>query len=223
MLGAMAPDVAYALDGSRLPVWPFSHQWHWLIGWSLPLVLAGTWIVRRAAPVIATHLPPAGPLALRVAVALPGAADRGVSHPAGAVGPSGAGVERVDDDLVRVVVETVDRQGSCPDCAGELLDVLGDVAAWSLVAPGSGADAGSCAMNVTTRAWSSPTPTYRRPAQVTASSAALGRSAGWRARLHRTTSSMAGGRPDKSGSADCTRRNHSWPPGLPNGCTPPAR
>lgn len=65
VIGAMAPDLAYALDGSGLPVWPFSHQLPGLVGWSLPIVLAGTWTVRRAAPVVAAHLPSAGPLALR--------------------------------------------------------------------------------------------------------------------------------------------------------------
>lgn len=65
VLGAMAPDLAYALDGSGLPVWPLSHQWPGLIGWSLPLVLAGTWIVHRAAPIIAAHLPTGGQFALR--------------------------------------------------------------------------------------------------------------------------------------------------------------
>ena len=64
VLGAMTPDLAYALDGSGLPVWPFSHELLGLIGWNLPIVLAGTWIVRRAAPVVAAHLPPMGPLAV---------------------------------------------------------------------------------------------------------------------------------------------------------------
>ena len=65
VLGAMAPDLAYALDGSGLPVWPFSHQLAGLVGWSLPVAFAATWMVRWAAPVVATHLMPAGPLALR--------------------------------------------------------------------------------------------------------------------------------------------------------------
>lgn len=65
VLGAITPDLAYALDGSGLPVWPLSHQPLGLIGWSLPLVLAGAWAARRAAPVVAAHLPPAGLLALR--------------------------------------------------------------------------------------------------------------------------------------------------------------
>jgi hypothetical protein len=64
VIGAIAPDLAYALDGSGLPVWPFSHQLPGLIGWSLPIVLLGTWTVRRVAPVVAIHLPLAGPLCL---------------------------------------------------------------------------------------------------------------------------------------------------------------
>lgn len=65
VVGSMAPDFAYVLDGSGLPVWPFSHQPAGLVGWSLPITLAGTWVVRRTAPVIATHLPSGGWLALR--------------------------------------------------------------------------------------------------------------------------------------------------------------
>jgi hypothetical protein len=65
VLGSMAPDFAYVLDGSGLPVWPFSHQLWGLFGWCLPVALAGTWAVRRAAPVIAVHLPSGGRLALR--------------------------------------------------------------------------------------------------------------------------------------------------------------
>jgi hypothetical protein len=61
----MAPDAAYVLDGSGLPVWPFSHEIPGLIGWCLPLTLLGTWILRRAAPTVAAHLPTAGSFALR--------------------------------------------------------------------------------------------------------------------------------------------------------------
>jgi len=64
-LGSMAPDLAYVLDGSGLPVWPFSHQLVGLVGWCLPIAWAGTWTVRRAAPIIAVHLPAGGALALR--------------------------------------------------------------------------------------------------------------------------------------------------------------
>ena len=64
-VGSTAPDLAYPLDGSGLPVWPLSHQWHGLILWCLPVTLAATWLIRRAAPVLADHLPPCGPFALR--------------------------------------------------------------------------------------------------------------------------------------------------------------
>lgn len=65
VVGSMAPDLAYVLDGSGLPVWPFSHQVLGLLGWCLPLTLVLAWLIRRAAPVVAAHLPPAGPFALR--------------------------------------------------------------------------------------------------------------------------------------------------------------
>lgn len=61
----MAPDAAYVLDGSGLPVWPFSHEPLGLLGWCLPLTLAGAWLVRRAAPAVAAHLPTGGSFALR--------------------------------------------------------------------------------------------------------------------------------------------------------------
>lgn len=59
-VGSAAPDVAYAFDGSGLPVWPFSHEPLGLLGWCLPVTLALAWLLRRAAPVVAAHLPPAG-------------------------------------------------------------------------------------------------------------------------------------------------------------------
>lgn len=64
-LGSMAPDAAYVLDGSGLPVWPFSHEPLGLIGWCLPLTVLGTWMLRRATPTIAVHLPNGGSFALR--------------------------------------------------------------------------------------------------------------------------------------------------------------
>lgn len=63
--GAAAPDLAYLLDGSGLPVWPFSHQWLGLVGWCLPVTVVLAWILRRAAPIVAAHLPTGGRLALR--------------------------------------------------------------------------------------------------------------------------------------------------------------
>jgi hypothetical protein len=61
----MAPDAAYLLDGSGLPVWPFSHEPLGLVGWCLPLTLIGTRVVRSAAPTIVVHLPNGGSFALR--------------------------------------------------------------------------------------------------------------------------------------------------------------
>jgi hypothetical protein len=57
--------MAYLVDGSGLPVWPLSHQLHGLIIFCLPVTLLGCLTVRRAAPVIAVHLPTGGPFALR--------------------------------------------------------------------------------------------------------------------------------------------------------------
>ncbi|GAA1420954.1 hypothetical protein GCM10009662_77840 [Catellatospora coxensis] len=65
-VGAASPDLAYALDGSGLPVFPLSHQWPGLFLFCLPVTLAGALLVRRAAPVVAAHLPRRpGALALR--------------------------------------------------------------------------------------------------------------------------------------------------------------
>lgn len=64
VVGSIAPDLAYLFDGSGLPVWPFSHQLPGLVGWCLPVTLVGTWLIRRAAPVVASHLPAGGPLVL---------------------------------------------------------------------------------------------------------------------------------------------------------------
>lgn len=64
VVGAMAPDLAYALDGSGLPVWPLSHRVPGLVLWCLPVTLVLTWLLRRVAPVVAAHLPAGGPFAL---------------------------------------------------------------------------------------------------------------------------------------------------------------
>ncbi len=64
VIGSVMPDVGYLTQG--LPVVAISsHAWHSLLWFSLPLTLIATWLVRRAAGVIAVHLPDAGPLALR--------------------------------------------------------------------------------------------------------------------------------------------------------------
>ncbi|WP_155368586.1 DUF4184 family protein [Catellatospora vulcania] len=56
-VGAASPDLAYALDGSGLPVFPLSHQWPGVVLFCLPVTLAGALLVRRAAAVVAAHLP----------------------------------------------------------------------------------------------------------------------------------------------------------------------
>ncbi|WP_144120055.1 DUF4184 family protein [Catellatospora sichuanensis] len=56
-VGAASPDLAYALDGSGLPVFPLSHQWPGVILFCLPVTLAGALLVRRSAAVVAAHLP----------------------------------------------------------------------------------------------------------------------------------------------------------------------
>jgi hypothetical protein len=63
MIGAVAPDIAFAADGYGVTI--HSHAWHAPLWWALPLALVGTGLVRWAAPTIAAHLPAAGPLALR--------------------------------------------------------------------------------------------------------------------------------------------------------------
>ncbi|GAA1652337.1 DUF4184 family protein [Actinoplanes couchii] len=65
VLGAASPDIAYLVDGSGLPVWPLSHQWHGLFLFCLPVTLLGCFLTRRAAPAVAAHLPSGGPFALR--------------------------------------------------------------------------------------------------------------------------------------------------------------
>jgi hypothetical protein len=64
-VGAVSPDVAYLLDGSNLPAWPFSHEWVGLVDWCLPVTVVIAWLFRLAAPPVAAHLPNGGPLALR--------------------------------------------------------------------------------------------------------------------------------------------------------------
>jgi hypothetical protein len=63
VLGAIAPDLAYAADGYGMTI--HSHAWHAPLWWALPVSLIGVRLVRWAAPVVAAHLPAGGPLALR--------------------------------------------------------------------------------------------------------------------------------------------------------------
>ncbi|MET8836371.1 DUF4184 family protein [Micromonospora sp. NPDC004540] len=57
VIGSAAPDLAYALDGSGLPVFPLSHQPAGLVLFCLPVTLLCAALVRRAAPAVAVHLP----------------------------------------------------------------------------------------------------------------------------------------------------------------------
>ncbi|WP_170047179.1 DUF4184 family protein [Couchioplanes caeruleus] len=54
VIGSAAPDIGYVLAGIAEPS---SHAWHSLIWFHLPVVVALTWVVRRAAPTVAAHLP----------------------------------------------------------------------------------------------------------------------------------------------------------------------
>lgn len=54
VVGSAAPDIGYVLAGIAEPP---SHAWHSLVWFHLPVVLALSWVVRRAAPVVAAHLP----------------------------------------------------------------------------------------------------------------------------------------------------------------------
>jgi hypothetical protein len=63
VIGAVAPDLAYAADGYGVTI--HSHAWHAPLWWAVPLALVGGRLVRWMAPVVAAHLPAGGRLALR--------------------------------------------------------------------------------------------------------------------------------------------------------------
>jgi hypothetical protein len=63
VVGAVAPDIAYAADGYGVTI--HSHAWHAPLWWAVPIALVGGRLVRWAAPVVAAHLPGGGRLALR--------------------------------------------------------------------------------------------------------------------------------------------------------------
>ncbi|HEX5543041.1 MAG TPA: DUF4184 family protein [Micromonospora sp.] len=56
LAGAVAPDVAYLVLGTRAEL-PNTHTLPALFWWCLPVALAYAWIIRRASPTIAVHLP----------------------------------------------------------------------------------------------------------------------------------------------------------------------
>ncbi|MEV4411922.1 DUF4184 family protein [Catellatospora sp. NPDC049609] len=80
VVGSAAPDLAYALDGSGLPVFPLSHQWPGLVLFCVPVTLVGAALARLAAPAVAAHLP-----SRPVALALPDYGVLGMARPAFAV------------------------------------------------------------------------------------------------------------------------------------------
>ncbi len=49
VIGSACPDLAYALDGSGLPVFPLSHQWHGVVLFCLPVTLMLCPLTRWAA------------------------------------------------------------------------------------------------------------------------------------------------------------------------------
>lgn len=65
VVGSAAPDLAYALDGTRLErvtaewpaTWEIAHSGPGVLLWSLPLTLLCGWLIRLAAPTIAAQLP----------------------------------------------------------------------------------------------------------------------------------------------------------------------
>jgi hypothetical protein len=62
VIGSTAPDLPYALA----PYVEFdAHTWPTLVWFCVPITLLGAWLVRRAAPTIAAHLPKLGGFALR--------------------------------------------------------------------------------------------------------------------------------------------------------------
>jgi hypothetical protein len=63
VLGSTSPDLAYAF--AAIVPYPTVHSLAGLFWWCLPVTLALTWVIRRASPWVAAHLPAGGPFALR--------------------------------------------------------------------------------------------------------------------------------------------------------------
>jgi hypothetical protein len=63
VVGAIAPDVAYAADGYGVTI--HSHALSAAVWWAVPVTLVGAWLIRWAAPTVAAHLPAGRHLALR--------------------------------------------------------------------------------------------------------------------------------------------------------------
>ncbi|HEU4423795.1 MAG TPA: DUF4184 family protein [Pilimelia sp.] len=63
VVGSTAPDLAYPF--AAIVDYPTVHSLPGLFWWCLPVGLLLTWLIRRATPIVAAHLPDGGPLALR--------------------------------------------------------------------------------------------------------------------------------------------------------------
>lgn len=64
VVGSMAPDFAYVLNGSRFAVW--AHGWPGLFTFCVPATFIVSWVlVRVLAPIVPCHLPQAGSFRLR--------------------------------------------------------------------------------------------------------------------------------------------------------------
>ncbi|GAB3829473.1 DUF4184 family protein [Dactylosporangium cerinum] len=62
VIGSAAPDLPYASGISSRPPYTYGHTW-WGVLASVPVTMAATRLVRRAAPEVAAHLPGLGPFA----------------------------------------------------------------------------------------------------------------------------------------------------------------
>jgi hypothetical protein len=64
VVGSMAPDMAYVLNGSRFQLW--AHDLPGVLVFCVPVTVVVTWLVARVlAPVVPDHLPAAGQFHLR--------------------------------------------------------------------------------------------------------------------------------------------------------------
>jgi hypothetical protein len=63
VVGSAAPDLIYIVDGISFTV--HTHAWLALVWWTVPVTLIVSLLIRLGAPIVATHVPRCGVLALR--------------------------------------------------------------------------------------------------------------------------------------------------------------